>query len=79
MIDAGIAEGDLVVARKQNTADNGDIVVALVDGEATLKRFYKEGNRIRLHPENSTMEDFYVDDCYIQGVAIHVIKKLRDN
>ena len=79
MIEAGIEEGDLVVARKQNTADNGDIVVALVDGEATLKRFYKEGNSIRLHPENSTMEDFYVDDCYIQGVAINVIKKLKDN
>lgn len=77
MIEAGIDPGDLVVIRKQETAENGQIAVALVDEEATLKRFYVEDNRVRLHPENSEMEDFYVDHCIIQGVAVKVIKDLR--
>lgn len=78
MIEAGIDDGDLVVIRKQNDASDGKIVVALVDNEATLKRFYKEPekNRIRLHPENSDMEDIYVDNCIIQGVAVKVLKDL---
>ena len=78
MIEAGIDDGDLVVIRKQNDAPDGKIVVALVDNEATLKRFYKEPekNRIRLHPENSSMEDIYVDNCIIQGVAVKVLKDL---
>lgn len=76
MIEAGIEEGDYVIIRQQNTAEPGDIVVALLDDEATLKRFYPEPdkNRIRLHPENSTMQDIYVDDINIQGVAVKVIK-----
>ena len=76
MIEAGIDPGDLVVIRRQETAENGQIAVVLVDEEATLKRLYVEDNRVRLHPENSEMEDFYVDNCIIQGVAVKVIKDL---
>ena len=78
MIDAGIEEGDLVLIRHQNTARPGEIVVALVDGETTLKRFYPEPShqRIRLHPENTSMEDIYVQDCQIQGIAVKVLKDL---
>lgn len=78
MIEAGIAPGDLVLIRKQSEARNGEIVVALVGNENTLKRFYvdKENNRIRLHPENKTMKDIIVPDCRIQGVAVKVIKNL---
>lgn len=78
MIEAGIEPGDLVVVRKQNHADEGDIIVALVDNETTLKRFYidKKQKCVRLHPENETMNDILVKCCYIQGVAQHVIKAL---
>ena len=74
MIDIGIRKDDLVVIKKQNYAEDGDIVVALVDGETTLKRFYKNGNKIILHPENKTMKDIIVKDCEIQGVLISCIK-----
>lgn len=71
MIDAHIQEGDLALVRPQGTADNGDIVVAMVNGEATLKRFYREKRHIRLQPENSTMEPIIVcpgtDDVSIIG------------
>lgn len=77
MIEAGIDPGDLVVIRKQETAENGQIAVVLVDDEATLKRFYIEDNRVRLHPENSEMKDIYVDHCIIQGVAVKVIKDIQ--
>ena len=79
MVDIGIEDGDLVVIRKQSTANEGEIVVALVDNEATLKRFYMDtlNKRIILHPENKTMEDIYVDNCMIQGVAVKVIKDLK--
>lgn len=78
MVDAGIDPGDLVVVKKQNTADEGDIIVALVENETTLKRFYRDEKRkcVRLHPENSKMKDIFVWDCYIQGVAQQVIKRL---
>lgn len=78
MIEAGICEGDLILVKRQNYASNGQIVVALIDDEATLKRFYPEPqhHRIRLHPENETMKDIYVADCEIQGVAVKVIKDL---
>lgn len=78
MIEAGIEPRDLVVVRKQSGAEEGDIVVALVEGETTLKRFYRDENRqcVRLHPENKEMEDIFVKNCYIQGVAQHVIKAL---
>jgi repressor LexA len=79
MIEAGIDDGDLVLIRQQNSAEPGEIVIALMDDEATLKRFYPEpeNNRIRLHPENKEMSDIYVENCVIQGVAVNVIKKLR--
>lgn len=79
MIEAGIENGDLVLIRQQNYADEGQIVVALMGDEATLKRFYPEPkkHRIRLHPENSRMDDIYVDNCEIQGVAVKVLKDLE--
>lgn len=76
MIDAGIETGDLVVIRKQTCAEDGQIVVALVEDEATLKRLYREEGKVRLHPENAGMDDIIVDDCIIQGVAVKVIKDL---
>lgn len=78
MIDAGIEPGDLVVVKKQNTANEGDIIVALVENETTLKRFYIDKRRkcVRLHPENKAMKDIFVKDCFIQGVAQHIIKKV---
>lgn len=76
MIEAGICDGDLILIRNQDTADNGNIVVAIVDGEATLKRYYKEKDYVRLHPENKNMEDIIVQNCKIQGVAVKIIKNL---
>ena len=78
MRGAGIDDGDLVLVRKQDTAEEGRIVVALVDGEATLKRFYRTDDRtaFRLHPENTDYEDIFVDTLLIQGVATNVIKRL---
>ena len=79
MVEAGIEDGDLVVVRKQHTAREGEIVVALVDNETTLKRFFldRERRQVRLHPENREMADIYVDHCYIQGVAQHIIKQVK--
>lgn len=74
MIDAGIREGDLIVVRKQNTADDGQIVVALMDGEATLKRLFHQDGKIVLHPENRQMQDIVVDNCEIQGILVSCIK-----
>ena len=78
MIEAGINDGDMVLIRVQNTADVGDIVVALIDDEATLKRYYPDPvhKRIRLHPENRSMKDIIVSDCIVQGVAVKLIKDL---
>ena len=78
MVEAGIDDGDLVLIRQQDTAEEGQIVVALIDDEATLKRFYHEpeNHRIRLHPENSHMADIFVDRCEIQGIAVKVLKDL---
>jgi len=78
MIDAGILSGDLVLVRKQSEARDGEIVVALVDNENTLKRYFvdEDNHQIRLHPENKTMKDIIVPDCEIQGVAVSVIKSL---
>ena len=79
MIEAGIDPGDLVVVKKQSTAKPGQIAVVLVDGEITLKRIYPdpEHKRIRLHPENSEMEDIFVREARIQGVATRVWKELQ--
>jgi repressor LexA len=60
MIEAHIVEGDLVVVRPQSTAENGEIVVVMIDGEATLKRFFHEGDRIRLQPENANLQPIIV-------------------
>ena len=78
MTGAGIEEGDLVLVKRQNFAEKGQIVVALTGEEATLKRFYPEPGkkRFRLHPENPAMADIYVSSCEIQGVAVKVIKDL---
>lgn len=79
MIDDGIHDGDYVVVQEKEVPSNGDTVVALVNnGEATLKRYYKEANRIRLQPANSTMEPIYVEPgtpIKIQGVLIGLIRK----
>ena len=76
MIDVGIRENDLVVLKQQNTAEDGEIVAALVNGESTLKRIYHKGRKVVLHPENKTMSDIIVDaeECLIQGVLISCIK-----
>lgn len=77
MIDDHIDDGDYVVVQKQDTARDGDIVVALIDeGQATLKRFFKERERIRLQPANSTMEPLYRREVRIQGKVIGVIRRL---
>ena len=78
MVEIGIDDGDLVLVRHVSVAEPGQVVVALMGDEATLKRFYPEPerNRIRLHPENREMADIYVDNCEIQGVAIKVIKDI---
>ncbi|HAU84084.1 MAG TPA: transcriptional repressor LexA [Lachnospiraceae bacterium] len=67
MINAGIFNGDLILVEKQVTADNGDIVVALIDDSATVKTFYKEENHFRLQPENDTMDPIIVDHVDILG------------
>ena len=67
MIEAGIMNGDYILVKKQNTAENGEIVVALIDDEATVKTFYKEKDHIRLQPENSTMDPIIVPNCEILG------------
>lgn len=78
MVDAGIEDGDLVIIRQQESAEQGQIVVALIDNEATLKRYYldKRKRQVRLHPENTKYEDMYYDNISIQGIAIKVIKDL---
>lgn len=80
MINAGIDDGDLVLVRQQSTADYNQIVVALVDDEATLKRYRPQNDgMIRLHPENERFEDIVVDaeSCIIQGVAVKILKDAR--
>ncbi|MBP3231649.1 MAG: transcriptional repressor LexA [Anaerovibrio sp.] len=77
MIKAGIFDGDYIMVRQQNTANNSDIVVALVNGEtATVKRFFKEKNQIRLQPENDSMEPFYEKDVTILGKVIGVYRQM---
>lgn len=74
MIDIGIKKDDLVVIRKQNTADDGEIVVAMINGETTLKRIFRRNGKVILHPENKEMKDIVVKDCEIQGVLVSCIK-----
>lgn len=76
MIEAGILDGDYILIKKQNTANNGEIVVALMEDEATVKTFYKEKDHIRLQPENSTMDPIIVSDCKILGKVCGVFRKM---
>ena len=76
MIEAGILDGDLVLVKKQNAAENGDIVVALIDDEATVKTFFKEKDYIRLQPQNSFMQPIIVPTCIILGKVAGVFRKL---
>lgn len=75
MIEAGIFDKDLAIIEKHSTASNGDIVVALIENEATIKRFFKENGYIRLQPENSTMDPIIVDDCKILGKLSGIYRK----
>ena len=76
MIEAGILNGDYILVKKQNIAHNGEIVVALIGEEATVKTFYKEKDHIRLQPENSTMEPIIVPTCQILGKVSGVFRKM---
>ena len=76
MIEDGIHEGDLVIVRRQENADNGDTVVALMDSEATVKRFYAEDGRIRLQPANSTMSPIIVDNCQVIGKVVGLVRRM---
>lgn len=77
MINAGILNGDQILVNVCNTANNGDIVVALIDDSATVKTFYKENGHIRLQPENDTMEPIIVEDCQILGKVFGVLRFFR--
>ncbi len=77
MINAAILDGDMIIVSKQNTANNGEIVVALLDNEnATVKTFYKENGHIRLQPENDTMEPIIVEEIKILGKVVGIFRKL---
>ena len=76
MIEAGILDGDYILVKKQNDARNGEIVVALIGEEATVKTFYKEKDHIRLQPENSSMDPIIVPDCQILGKVAGVFRKM---
>ena len=76
MIEAGINDGDYVVVKEQPVANNGDIVVAIIDDGATVKRFYKESDHIRLQPENASMEPIITRDCSIAGKVVAVFRRL---
>jgi repressor LexA len=76
MIDAAILDGDLIMVRPQKSASNGEIVVAMLEGEATVKRFYREAGRIRLQPENVGMAPIYASDVEIIGRVEAVVRRL---
>jgi repressor LexA len=76
MINAGIFDGDTIIVEEAQTARNGEIIVALVDGSATVKTFYKESDHIRLQPENDTMDPILVKDCTIIGKVIGLIRMM---
>ena len=75
MIEAGIEDGDIVVLRRQETAENGEIVVAMIDDEATLKRIYYEDGHVRLQPENAAMEPIYADEVVILGRLLALFRQ----
>lgn len=74
MVNVGIYEGDTIIVSRQNTASNGEIVVALVDDSATVKRFYKENGHYRLQPENDYMDPIIVDNCEVLGKVIGLLR-----
>jgi repressor LexA len=76
MIEDGILDGDFVIVRRQDTAENGDTVVAMVEEEATVKRIFKERGRIRLQPANSSMEPMYYDSVDIIGKVVGLIRRM---
>ena len=75
MIEAGIEDGDIVVLRRQETAENGEIVVAMIDDEATLKRIYYEDGHVRLQPENAAMEPIYAEEVVILGRLLALFRQ----
>ncbi len=75
MINVGIYSNDIIIVQKQDTAKNGDIVVALIDDSATVKRFYKKSNKIILHPENDTMTDMIYTDVTVLGIVKGLMRK----
>jgi repressor LexA len=77
MVEAGILNNDMVVVRRQNDVNNGDVVVALLDEEATVKRFFREDGRVRLQPENCLMDPIYVTDLQILGKVIGLVRKIH--
>jgi repressor LexA len=76
MVDAGILDGDYVIVHRQETADNGEIVVALVGEEATVKRYFRESDHIRLQPENATMEPIRTRDVAVLGKVVGVCRRV---
>lgn len=77
MINAGIFNGDQIIVAQQETADNGDIVVALLDDSATVKRFFKEDGRFRLQPENDAMDPIFTDSVQILGKVIGLMRMMQ--
>ena len=76
MIKIGILDGDKIVVKKQDTADNGDIVVALVDDSATVKRFFRRDGKFILHPENDDMSDFVFDEVSVLGKVVGLMRNI---
>lgn len=77
MVEAGIYDGDYVVVREQPTADNGDIVVALLEGEGTVKKLYRENGHVRLQPCNSSLDPIYARDVTVVGKVVGVFRRLQ--
>lgn len=75
MKDAGIFDGDILIVRQQQEAENGEIVVAMIDDEATVKRYFHEANRIRLQPENDDYDPIYTQSCQILGKVIGLFRR----
>lgn len=75
MVNAGIFNGDFIIVREQKSAMNGEIVVAMLDGEATVKTFYKERGRVRLQPENDAMEPIYTENPVILGKVVALLRR----
>ena len=76
MVEDGILDGDLVIVRRQQDAENADIVVALLDNEATVKRFYRENGKVRLQPANSSMKPIVVDDVAVVGKVVGLVRRM---